>query len=101
MKIYIDLEKEDFITLKHIKCILVNKISKITGEDQSIPTELMKPLHIFEEIEYRIGKTVPLVDFQDELVKNSFKKKESAEIIDSLKKNGLIFEVRQGFLQRI
>ena len=99
MEIKIDLEKEDFLTLKHVKCLIDNRLMKMGFEDT--PTEFVKPLDIMDEIESRIGKTIPINDIQSALEKEGYNKKESSSLIDSMKKEGLIFEVRRGFIQKI
>jgi len=101
MRIEIDLDREDVITLKHIKCILDNKVYKITGEDLTLPTELKKAMAILYAQEDKIGKTIPIADFEDDLVEDGYKRKEAAEMIDKLKKHGMIFEPREGFIQII
>ena len=99
MKIEFDLDKENFLTLRHIKCLIDNRLMKMGFEDT--PTGFVKPLDIMDEIESKIGRTIPINDLQSALEKEGYNKKESMSLIDSLKKEGLILEVRRGFIQKI
>jgi hypothetical protein len=99
MKIEFDLDKEEWLTLKHIKCLIDNKLMKMGFEDVS--TEYVRPLEIMDDMESKMGRTIPVADLQSALEKEGFSKKESASLIDSLKKEGLIFELRRGFIQKI
>ena len=101
MKVEIDMDKEDISTLMHIKHILDNRIEKLIGEDPNFPVGLVRPLDILKELENKVGKAIPIDEFEAKLIKDGFEKKEIPEIIDSLKKQGSIFESRQGFLEVI
>jgi len=101
MKLTINLETEDVLTLKHVKCLIENQLLKLGSEYETISTDLVKPLDILETLEDQLGTTIPLTDFQDELEKQGFTKKESIKTIDELKKQGIIFEVRRGFVKKI
>jgi thiamine biosynthesis protein ThiC len=101
MKISIDTENDDWLVLKYIRCILDHLLYKKTDEDLTLPTDLKIPMAVLNKIEGNVAKTVPLLDFEDELIKHNFKKSQTAKVIDDLKKHGMIFEVREGFIQRI
>jgi hypothetical protein len=101
MKIEIDTEKDDWVVLKHVRCILDRILYKETNEELDLPTDLKIPLAVLSRIEEKIGKTVPMEDFQEELLNHNFKRNDAIKVIDSLKKHGMIFEPREGFISRI
>ena len=56
---------------------------------------------IIEQLESRIGKTIPLEDVIAEAEEKGITEDKVEEIIDRMKREGLVFEPKTGFIQRI
>jgi len=101
MEIKFDLDNEKISNLKHIKFLIDEKIEDSRIIDPNMTLELLQSLEILKQIENKIGKTVPVADFIDNLVKKSkYSKKEAEKIVKDLKENNEIFEIRQGWIRR-
>jgi len=56
---------------------------------------------VIEELENKIGKTIPIEDIVKECVEKGIKESEIEETMEKLKRSGDIFEPKRGFIQRI
>ena len=101
MKLELDLENSDILTLKHVKCLIDNRLMKLGCEYEDLPAELVKPLDIMEKLEFQMGSIIPLTDFEEEMEKYGLTRKEAVKAIGDLKKKGIIFELKRGFIRRI
>lgn len=56
---------------------------------------------IINELENKIGKTIPLEDIEEIAKEKGLAEGEISEVIDKLKRSGDIFEPKRGFIQKI
>lgn len=101
MQIKFDLENEKISNLKHIRFLIDEKIEENIAVNPNTTLELLNSLEILKEIENKIGKTIPELDFINQLMKKSkCSKKEAEKIVKDLKDNKEIFEIKQGWIRR-
>lgn len=72
-----------------------------TGISASQRNKILILKDIIDELENKIGKTIPIEDIMKEAEMQKISKSDTEDIIDNLKKSGDIFEPKRGFIQRI
>jgi replicative DNA helicase Mcm len=92
-------------------CLMQIGIDKETGKididkiGTGITATTRNRIHILreaiEELEVRLGKTIPLEEVVIEAVKKGIDEDKLEELIESMKRAGEIFEPKRGFIQKI
>ena len=77
----------------------IDRIS--TGITASQRSKIMLIREVIEEIEKRVGKSIPINDIMAVALEKGISEDKVEESIERLKKEGIIFEPRRGFIQRI
>lgn len=72
-----------------------------TGIASSERNKIIAVREIIEELENKIGKTVPIDDVIKEAVEQGLKEGDVEDAIEKLKRSGDLFEPKRGFIQRI
>ena len=77
----------------------IDRVSTTISASQRGKISLLRD--IIEQLESRIGKTIPLEDVIAEAEEKGITEDKVEEIIDRMKREGLVFEPKTGFIQRI
>ncbi len=77
----------------------IDRIS--TGIPASKRSKIAIIREIMNELERRVGKSIPLEDIMAEAAERHIEEAKVEEIIHSMKKEGLIFEPKRGFISKI
>lgn len=102
MKIVIDLEKESKEKLKLVKQLINESVPYDSTYDTETTTTRIMLVNAFMNLMVeRIGRIVPEQDVVDLFKKIGIDKKKAELAIEDAKMHGLIYVVRQGFLQLI
>lgn len=77
----------------------IDRIS--TGIPASERSRIVVIREIINELEKKVGKTIPIEDVISEGSVKNLNEAQIEEIIERLKREGFLFEPRRGFLQKI
>ena len=99
MKIQIDIEKESKAVLNQVKNMIEDKLAEDYDQFKGVPPKLKIPVNILDNMEKNLA--ISLKDFEDALIKGGYDKGETQDIIQALKREGIVYEPSKGCIRLI
>lgn len=97
----IDMETGNVEELKDALEMIQRRIYLLEQERKEFNIHERILVAVIDDLITKIGKTVPVSDIIDESNRFNLSEKEVSKAMTGLKKKGIIFEVRTGFIQKI